>query len=788
MLTTSITTYKIIIEVLYTNDIKHIYLTDRRIDMAFFDDFGKKISNFGQSTVRKTKDVTETARINFAINDEEKNAFNIYRDIGRIYVQLHPNDPDPSLSEYVAQAVAVENKIAAYRKQLLEVKGVVNCSKCGAEIPANSGFCTVCGNATVTPDSSNPDEVPCPACGNLIEKDLVYCTLCGAQTNFNTNFSFPVPSFIPTPNNNAAHGNIPEPETSSPGKKTHDSVKPDIPRKNASYYSAPTVVLDSSVLNENTILCSKCGAIIKEGSAFCTACGNDLNAKKPSEEKKSLDMNKPFKEKKSLDLNKPSEEKKPLEPDKTSDETKEIPKSVTPQNNASYFTAPTVILDSSLLNENTVLCSKCGAIIKEGSAFCTTCGNDLNTKNPSEEKKSLDLNKPSEEKKSLDLNKPSEEKKSLDLNKPSEEKKSLDLIKPSEEKKSLDLNKPSEEEKSLEPDKTSDETKEIPKSVTPQNSTSYYSAPTVVLDSSLLNENTVLCNKCGAIIKEGTAFCTACGNDLNAKKPCEEEKFLDLNKPSEEKKSLDPNKPSEEKNSLDLNKPSEKKKSLDLNKPSEEKKPLEPNKPSDVTKEISKSVTPQNNASYFSTQTAVLGTPMINSNGSGPNDKQDYFNAPTVLLDPKMINVEASVNSDKSEDTTPSFSEPVPKKSRKPFFQKKPEVKCTACGTMVTSNLKFCINCGAELDKSSLNESAPTDYLNGENPSFRDQTPSPTSSVARNPGNQTVLASNENIITTNHSPLPHTTPPVPSDKKKCPNCRAEMSDKMIFCTNCGAKL
>ena len=53
--------------------------------MAFFDDFGKKISNLSQAAVQKTREFADG--LNGAVYDEERNLNNIYREIGRIYVR-----------------------------------------------------------------------------------------------------------------------------------------------------------------------------------------------------------------------------------------------------------------------------------------------------------------------------------------------------------------------------------------------------------------------------------------------------------------------------------------------------------------------------------------------------------------------------------------------------------------------------------------------------------------------------------------------------------------------------
>lgn len=56
--------------------------------MAFFDDLGKKLSQAGQTAVQKTKEITDIARINGLISDEEKKVNNNYYQIGKILALL----------------------------------------------------------------------------------------------------------------------------------------------------------------------------------------------------------------------------------------------------------------------------------------------------------------------------------------------------------------------------------------------------------------------------------------------------------------------------------------------------------------------------------------------------------------------------------------------------------------------------------------------------------------------------------------------------------------------------
>ena len=40
--------------------------------MAFFDELGKKVSEAGQKTLQKTKELSDTARLNSMLSDEER--------------------------------------------------------------------------------------------------------------------------------------------------------------------------------------------------------------------------------------------------------------------------------------------------------------------------------------------------------------------------------------------------------------------------------------------------------------------------------------------------------------------------------------------------------------------------------------------------------------------------------------------------------------------------------------------------------------------------------------------
>lgn len=149
--------------------------------MAFFDDLGKKISNAGQTAVQKTKEMADIARINSAISDEEERVNNSYYQIGKLYVAKHPADFEEDFFGMVSAIKESEIKVREYRQQLQDIKGVVHCEKCGAEVASNIAFCSSCGASM--PKQNNPinDEnlVKCFGCGQMVSKNIRFCTSCG---------------------------------------------------------------------------------------------------------------------------------------------------------------------------------------------------------------------------------------------------------------------------------------------------------------------------------------------------------------------------------------------------------------------------------------------------------------------------------------------------------------------------------------------------------------------------------------------------------------------------------
>lgn len=155
--------------------------------MAFLDEIGKKITSAGQSTVQFTKDMTDVARLNSQIAEEETKQNTAYYQIGKLYFSKHQTDYEDDFTAMMNSIVESEKKIKDCRHQISVIKGIVVCPRCGAENPVGSAFCTSCGEAIpkeASPISENMRK--CESCGAVVPKDSRFCTSCGKPMSMET--------------------------------------------------------------------------------------------------------------------------------------------------------------------------------------------------------------------------------------------------------------------------------------------------------------------------------------------------------------------------------------------------------------------------------------------------------------------------------------------------------------------------------------------------------------------------------------------------------------------------
>ena len=136
--------------------------------MSFFDNLGQKLNDVGQTTIKKTKDLADTAKMNLEISEEERKISDAHEQIGKWYAAKHRMQADPEIQNWMDAIFASEAKIKACRDNLGQIKGETSCPQCGASIAADAQFCPNCGQKIV-PQQPAQDVTPQPVKDEEVE-------------------------------------------------------------------------------------------------------------------------------------------------------------------------------------------------------------------------------------------------------------------------------------------------------------------------------------------------------------------------------------------------------------------------------------------------------------------------------------------------------------------------------------------------------------------------------------------------------------------------------------------
>ena len=150
--------------------------------MAFLDEVGKMLSDATTTTINKGKDLSDMAKLNLAIKDEQRVMAIAYDLIGKKYYELHATDFEPAFAEDIQALNASKEKIAEYERKLSALKGERTCPSCGKAVPKTTAFCTSCGAKMpeeVAPAAPVAATAFCTKCGAPLASDSRFCTGCG---------------------------------------------------------------------------------------------------------------------------------------------------------------------------------------------------------------------------------------------------------------------------------------------------------------------------------------------------------------------------------------------------------------------------------------------------------------------------------------------------------------------------------------------------------------------------------------------------------------------------------
>lgn len=156
--------------------------------MAFFEDFGKKVSNASQTTIQKTKNMADIAKLNSMISDEEKKKNEIFLALGKLYYEKAKDLSEADFMEQIEAITAANERIEENKAKIEQIKKMGKCPQCGETVSNNSSFCSACGYRIEQPvEAEVPvSEKQCPNCGEIVAEGTTFCIYCGTKMTTQT--------------------------------------------------------------------------------------------------------------------------------------------------------------------------------------------------------------------------------------------------------------------------------------------------------------------------------------------------------------------------------------------------------------------------------------------------------------------------------------------------------------------------------------------------------------------------------------------------------------------------
>ena len=100
---------------------------------------------------------------------------------------MHAHDHEEEFAGMIASLADAEEKVKRYREQIQDIKGVVRCPQCGAEVQSGSAFCSSCGTMPKAKPINTDDLVRCDSCGAMVKKSAFLHLLWQANGSGNNN-------------------------------------------------------------------------------------------------------------------------------------------------------------------------------------------------------------------------------------------------------------------------------------------------------------------------------------------------------------------------------------------------------------------------------------------------------------------------------------------------------------------------------------------------------------------------------------------------------------------------
>lgn len=327
--------------------------------MAFWDNFEKKATDATANVVSKVKGVSDITRLNSMVSEEENRIREIYFKIGQTYVALHGRDNEAGFADLLNALKASQLKVERYKQEIMDIRGVQKCERCGAEVAAGAAFCMTCGAQIpkIQPKPAVNSGRRCKKCGATVAPNARFCTSCGTpyveETPVNPTpqpqMNQPVPETRqPQVNQNTVPFGTSQPPVNSVPEVTHQPpINPN------------PVVKEQPQVNVTKKVCTNCGAELQDGVAFCIQCGMPVKKEEPAKENVMFENVNPVEQTEEKTSQKVSLEK-----------TVSVHSEHTAQTQQEE-------LEKQWENPAKNVCPNCGTTLADNVRFCINCGEEV---------------------------------------------------------------------------------------------------------------------------------------------------------------------------------------------------------------------------------------------------------------------------------------------------------------------------------------------------------------------------------------------------------------------------
>jgi ribosomal protein L40E len=115
--------------------------------MSIFDNIIKIVTDTAKVATKKSGELVEVTRLNMNISAEQDKIDKICLSIGKtIYEAFKKGERAPdNFIESCKDATEHEENIKNIKQKILELKNLKICAECGAELDADTAYCSKCG-------------------------------------------------------------------------------------------------------------------------------------------------------------------------------------------------------------------------------------------------------------------------------------------------------------------------------------------------------------------------------------------------------------------------------------------------------------------------------------------------------------------------------------------------------------------------------------------------------------------------------------------------------------------